>query len=514
MGGDQTITKTRVKTKLLLALGWLGSAIVAAVIAANIQGSKPDLIVESIVFDAQKRATVTIRNQGNAPADLRLAYVDDGLYVHISWTKGTTFVEKEKRFFYSGSPNDILPAGGAVTFQTSAPDNLVDPDYLEVHADWRKITKGSTVWEFGYIEESNEINNWKKVDFPHPNLVLSPITFDASQRPSITVTNQGADQSPEVTVGVGAWWTTAEIWNPYIGLSSVAVGSPMSWPVPVLLPGASITVTGNASVPLGARFVVAFPDPDDVIEEVSGDAGLTEFRSAQIPFPDLLSSQAVFDANKKPTITVANQGTVNVGAVSSPHGYTTTWLDIDKNTIPTPAPWALPQLSAAQSTSQLWNVAPPANARYVRVTVDPNNQVFEEDEREGAVSNNAKEVRLPFPELVPYLNFNSATGKVEGHIDNEGDLGTNTFVIQYEWSNNSGGSVGTQQTWVNGGLAVGASYPILILPPSGAVGLHFTVDQTQQVAEWDEGNNVKDVPILDISAADQQFKKKIKKPKL
>lgn len=514
MGGNQTITKTRTKTKFILALGWLGSAIVAAVVAGNTQGPRPDLIVESIVFDAQKQATVTIRNQGNASADLRTEYSHDGLHVRLHWRRYTTLVEETRRVWYSGSPDYILPVNGVIVFQASAPDNLATPTTLGAHADWDKLIKGSTVWEFDYIEESNENNNFQQVDFPHPNLVLSPITFDANQRPSLTVTNQGADQSPAAAVGVRAWWTTAEFWNPFSGISSIAVGPPMSWPVPALLPGASVTVTGNASVPVGARYVVALPDPDDVIEEVSGDAGLAELRTAQIPFPDLLSNQVVFDTNKKPTITVINQGTVNAGAVVSPHGYTTTWLDKDKNTIPTPAPWALPQLNASQNTSQLWNVTPPGNARYVRVAVDPNNQVFEEDEREGAVSNNTKEVSLPFPELVPILSFSSATGKVEGRIENQGNLNSGSFTLFFEWLDSAGAKLPQEEGFVvTGGLNAGGQYPISKTPVSGAASMRMTVDSAGQVAEWDEGNNVKDVPLFDTSAIDQQFKKKIKKLK-
>lgn len=117
----------------------------AQAVAADDLLPKPDLIVTSVVFTSQCKATFTIKNIGLAPVGQSFNFIAMPLYVP-AWGPGG----------HIGWSADIpgLPVGGTVT-QTWQTVKVYETTQINVFVDPQK-----------QVKESNELNNKKA--FPVP----------------------------------------------------------------------------------------------------------------------------------------------------------------------------------------------------------------------------------------------------------------------------------------------------------------------------------------------------------
>lgn len=469
--------------------------------------NKPDLIVDSITPEANGSGfpVITIKNQGNAVASGKIKISLVFLNSARSTLPADPYFERDINL----APGNSF-SFTAKNFSAEQKTYYRRTRYIKVFVDLPSR-----------IEESNENNNFKEADRPLPDLAITNVGFDSERRPTFTVINQGtARPQPanyDKSIGIFAGWHDKEA-----GLSKPL--DKKRWDLPDLMPGQSVTKTWNKPPPKTKYFraevnIDLTPFSGFEVDELNyGNNGW--FKT--IPLPDLVLGIPTFNADKRPSVTVTNQGAF-ISSQLIGDGISFSWLNKNKKTLPTSFSITLGQLSPGDGTTKTAINLPPPTARWLRIKADPKNKMLETQEN----NNSTNDVRLPFPELVVYGSYNSVNGQIEGRVANEGDLAINSFVIQYEWLNASGDTLGNPQTFTltdtndtdaaddnnDNQVGPGESVGFGVSPNPNATSVRITVDPANQITEWDESasNNVKVVPLIDLSAADQPIIKKTKK---
>ncbi|MBI2404560.1 hypothetical protein HYV22_00035, partial [Candidatus Gottesmanbacteria bacterium] len=256
-------------------------------------------------------------------------------------------------------------------------------------------------------------------------------------------------------------------------------------------------------------------DPDNHVMESDEDHNTRQFYLDPPRLPDLVVSSVTFDAQGIPTIAITNNGQADatLGVGSNEFIYVTyQWLDANKQALGQKVPFehlrgfqprGKDAISPGETvTATVYRPPPPALARFLTVTVDTPDRVWESNE-----DNNVLTQELPaslLPDLtVEHITFDN--GKPQVRIKNIGkgtvDLGTTpdtSVMLTVGWKDAQGNTIppGPEQLEVRRFtslrlLAPGASLLLKadISPSQGAIASWAFIDNPDRVKESNECNN-------------------------
>ena len=161
------VSRTELLTAALLALSTplLVGGVVGTLFAQSGGGSLPDLFVEGVTFNADRRPAITLRNAGTVTVATR-----PHIFIRVEWVDAAGSVIQTWNSAYV-SPASIAAGDD---FVASPPTNITTP--ASAHRFWVTLDPDNA------IPESNERNNGWEVPVPGATGVQSSSSSSSSVR--------------------------------------------------------------------------------------------------------------------------------------------------------------------------------------------------------------------------------------------------------------------------------------------------------------------------------------------
>jgi subtilase family serine protease len=441
----------------------------------------PDLIVQSITHTPRYPTTnytvtftVTVKNQGDMTADASVLYVaitgpqnKDYTFNAPALDLGATY---SAQFIYKLTPK------GTYTVTAFADNTNV-------------------------VVESDETNNAKTIDVlcTTPNkrdLVVEILEY--------TPANPIASDAITITAGVkNIGPTQAEASTLRIDVAGET--NPPTYSIPALASDAIYTVQRQITLAPGTYPITATADIYDTVSEFDENNNTTiEYVTvAPLPIPDLIvSSLTHTPANPTTTDTVTITAVVqNTGITSS----TASILEIDVSGESTPTTYEIPPL-VPRETYQIerqMNFIAPGSYRVI-ATADANDDVAESYETNNTTTDTINVIEPP--DLIvsklgysPDIATTSETITITAEVKNASSTACTSSTLAI-LIGNEGDTVLFAIPALDGGTTHSVELEI-VFSETGSILVTATADAEDDVAEWNEENNVETI-FIDVYAWD------------